>query len=166
MCGCQQCTLRVGNAVFCTLSFPLPRPAIAAPPRDSDILRVHVFRSRQEHFHQLRQIAYSHITSFRMTARDMRDMLGLTGEVPRPAKKRKVMEKRPCMSRPEGSRRSIANGSKVEKGMAREVSALMGERAPPVSMIQVQPKYKQRPRRTQKVAPWLVILRWIARSKD
>ena len=42
----------------------------------------------------------------------------------------------------------------MEKGIAREVSALMGERAPPIAMIQVQPKYKQRPRRSQKVAPW------------
>lgn len=50
--------------------------------------------------------------------------------------------------------------------MAREVSALMGERAPPVSMIQVQPKYKQRPRRTQKLTPWLVISNYIAQNKD
>ncbi|KAF2150610.1 hypothetical protein K461DRAFT_295872 [Myriangium duriaei CBS 260.36] len=71
------------------------------------------------------------------SAQDMRDVLGLPGDVPRPAKKRKVVEKRP-----------------LEKGMAREVSALMGERAPPVSMIQIQPKYKQRPRRLLKVAPW------------
>lgn len=42
----------------------------------------------------------------------------------------------------------------VEKGMAREVSALMGERAPPISMIPVQPKYKQRPRRSHKATPW------------
>jgi len=43
----------------------------------------------------------------------------------------------------------------VEKGMAREVTALMGERAPPVSMIQIQPKYKQRPKRFVKVRPWV-----------
>jgi len=74
-----------------------------------------------------------------MTARDMRDMLGLTDDVarPPPQMKRKVMEKRP-----------------LEKGMAREVSALMGERAPPVSMIQVAPKYKQRPKRIPKSSPW------------
>lgn len=74
-----------------------------------------------------------------MSAQDMRDMLGLTGDAIKPpaAKKRKLVEKRP-----------------LEKGMAREVSALMGERAPPVSMIPVQPKYKQRPRRTHKAAPW------------
>lgn len=30
----------------------------------------------------------------------------------------------------------------------------MGERAPPIAMIQVQPKYKQRPRRSHRVAPW------------
>lgn len=35
---------------------------------------------------------------FKMSAQDMRDMLGLTGEVARPAKKRKVLEKRPCQS--------------------------------------------------------------------
>lgn len=71
------------------------------------------------------------------SAQDMRDVLGIPGDAPRPAKKRKVVEKRP-----------------LEKGMAREVSALMGERAPPVSMIQIQPKYKQRPRRLVKVTPW------------
>ncbi|GAM87298.1 hypothetical protein ANO11243_053200 [Dothideomycetidae sp. 11243] len=71
------------------------------------------------------------------SAQDMRDIIGLPGDMPRPAKKRKVVEKRP-----------------LEKGMAREVSALMGERAPPVSMIQIQPKYKQRPRRLLRVAPW------------
>ncbi|KAF4553314.1 putative SWR1-complex protein [Elsinoe fawcettii] len=74
-----------------------------------------------------------------MSAQDMRDMLGITPDAarPPPAKKRKLVEKRP-----------------LEKGMAREVSALMGERAPPVSMIQVQPKYKQRPKRHMKVTPW------------
>ncbi|THW69158.1 hypothetical protein D6D19_08553 [Aureobasidium pullulans] len=74
-----------------------------------------------------------------MSAQDMRDMLGLTGDVarPPPLKKHKTVEKR-----------------SLEKGIAREVSALMGERAPPIAMIQVQPKYKQRPRRSQKVAPW------------
>lgn len=40
--------------------------------------------------------------------------------------------------------------------MAREVAALMGERAPPISMIPVQPKYKQRPRRQFKPAPWVL----------
>lgn len=30
----------------------------------------------------------------------------------------------------------------------------MGERAPPIAMIQVQPKYKQRPRRSHRAAPW------------
>lgn len=40
--------------------------------------------------------------------------------------------------------------------MAREVSLLMGERAPPVSMMPMQPKYKQRPRRALKAAPWSV----------
>ncbi|PSK53123.1 hypothetical protein B9Z65_3323 [Elsinoe australis] len=76
-----------------------------------------------------------------MSAQDMRDMLGLTTDAsqPRPAKKRKVVEKRP-----------------LEKGMAREVSALMGERAPPVSMIPVQPKYKQRPKRLHKPTPWIL----------
>ncbi|KAG9525020.1 hypothetical protein KCV07_g1517, partial [Aureobasidium melanogenum] len=74
-----------------------------------------------------------------MSAQDMRDMLGLTGDVarPPPLKKQKTVEKRP-----------------LEKGIAREVSALMGERAPPIAMIQVQPKYKQRPRRSHRVAPW------------
>ncbi|KAH0364837.1 hypothetical protein KCU65_g6557, partial [Aureobasidium melanogenum] len=74
-----------------------------------------------------------------MSAQDMRDMLGLTGDVarPPPLKKQKAVEKRP-----------------LEKGIAREVSALMGERAPPIAMIQVQPKYKQRPRRSHRVAPW------------
>ncbi|KAH0389320.1 hypothetical protein KCU92_g352, partial [Aureobasidium melanogenum] len=74
-----------------------------------------------------------------MSAQDMRDMLGLTGDVarPPPLKKQKTLEKRP-----------------LEKGIAREVSALMGERAPPIAMIQVQPKYKQRPRRSHRVAPW------------
>lgn len=38
--------------------------------------------------------------------------------------------------------------------MAREVSALMGERAPPISMIHSQPKYKQRPRRSHRPTPW------------
>ncbi|KAI5236505.1 hypothetical protein E4T43_08587 [Aureobasidium subglaciale] len=74
-----------------------------------------------------------------MSAQDMRDMLGLTGDVarPPPLKKQKTVEKR-----------------SLEKGIAREVSALMGERAPPIAMIQVQPKYKQRPRRSHRVAPW------------
>ncbi|GAB7348037.1 hypothetical protein MBLNU459_g6074t1 [Dothideomycetes sp. NU459] len=76
------------------------------------------------------------------SAQDMRDMLGLTGDVarPPPLKKQKTTEKRP-----------------LEKGMAREVSALMGERAPPISMIQVQPKYKQRPRRAHRAAPWELV---------
>ncbi|PNS19554.1 hypothetical protein CAC42_7398 [Sphaceloma murrayae] len=76
-----------------------------------------------------------------MSAQDMRDVLGIAPDAsrPPPAKKRKLLEKRP-----------------LEKGMAREVSALMGERAPPVSMIQVQPKYKQRPKRTLKVTPWIL----------
>ncbi|KAK8215204.1 swr complex subunit [Zalaria obscura] len=74
-----------------------------------------------------------------MSAQDMRDVLGLPGDGarPPPLKKQKTVEKRP-----------------LEKGMAREVSALMGERAPPLSMIQVQPKYKQRPKRQHKVTPW------------
>lgn len=41
--------------------------------------------------------------------------------------------------------------------MAREVAMLMGERAPPVSMIQMQPKYKQKPRRSHKATPWSVL---------
>ncbi|KAF2220110.1 hypothetical protein BDZ85DRAFT_31960 [Elsinoe ampelina] len=74
-----------------------------------------------------------------MSAQDLRDMLGIDPNTvrPPPSKKRKLVDKRP-----------------LEKGMAREVSALMGERAPPVSMIQVQPKYKQRPKRHTKVTPW------------
>ncbi|KAJ9619520.1 swr complex subunit [Taxawa tesnikishii (nom. ined.)] len=49
-----------------------------------------------------------------MSAQDMRDVLGLSGEArPPPLKKQKTVEKRP-----------------LEKGFAREVAALMGERAP------------------------------------
>jgi len=44
----------------------------------------------------------------------------------------------------------------VEKGMAREVTALMGERAPPVSMIQIQPLYKPKPQKAQRAKPWCV----------
>ncbi|KAK4986651.1 swr complex subunit [Elasticomyces elasticus] len=75
------------------------------------------------------------------TGRDMRDMLGLPTEVdaprPPPLKKQKTAEKRTA-----------------ERGMAREVSALMGERAPPVAVIQTKPKYKSKSQRLQKVGKW------------
>lgn len=90
-----------------------------------------------------------------MSAQDMRDMMGLTTtDRQPPIKKRKTEIKKPGMSP------ILALGhmltSVAEKGIAREVSLLMGERAPPVSMIQMQPKYKQKPKRSHKAAPWYV----------
>ncbi|KAL9065021.1 MAG: hypothetical protein Q9157_007623 [Trypethelium eluteriae] len=74
-----------------------------------------------------------------MTSQDVRDMLDLPRDgLPKPAapkKSKKVIEKKP-------------------EGMARELYALLGERAPPVSMIQEQKQYKQRPKRPYRAAKW------------
>ncbi|KAL1302262.1 hypothetical protein AAFC00_002683 [Neodothiora populina] len=77
-----------------------------------------------------------------MSAQDLRDVMGLTGDVarPPPLKKQKM----------------AAEKQALEKGMAREVAALMGERGPPISMIPVQPRFKQRPRRSHRAAPWIL----------
>ncbi|KAI9664783.1 MAG: swr complex subunit [Bathelium mastoideum] len=74
-----------------------------------------------------------------MTSQDVRDMLDLPrdglAKTAAPKKKQKVTEKKP-------------------EGMARELYALLGERAPPVSMIQEQKQYKQRPKRPYRAAKW------------
>ena len=44
--------------------------------------------------------------------------------------------------------------NEISEGMARELYALLGERAPPVSMIQEQKQYKQRPKRPYRAAKW------------
>jgi len=94
-----------------------------------------------------------------MSAQDLQDIMGLTGEArPPPLKKQRTLEKRTCECTrllPYDQQRCLPKRT-VEKGMAREVSALMGERAPPMSMIPVQPRYKQRPKRAHKAAPWYV----------
>ncbi|PGH27516.1 hypothetical protein AJ80_00757 [Polytolypa hystricis UAMH7299] len=71
-----------------------------------------------------------------MAAADVRDMLDLPAESqPRPAKKQKVVEKRP-------------------EGITRELYALLGERAPPIALN--ENKYKGRRKWTAKlkVRPW------------
>ncbi|KAI9734809.1 MAG: swr complex subunit [Cirrosporium novae-zelandiae] len=71
-----------------------------------------------------------------MSSADVRDMLDLpAGDLqPRPAKKQKIVEKRP-------------------EGISRELFQLLGDRAPPVALTS-QRKYKNRPKWAQKVTPW------------
>ncbi|KAL1971548.1 hypothetical protein VTN31DRAFT_2169 [Thermomyces dupontii] len=70
-----------------------------------------------------------------MAAADVRDMLDLPADgQPRPHKKQKVIEKRP-------------------EGITRELYALLGERAPPISLSET--KYKGRPKWSKaKIRPW------------
>ncbi|KAI9751564.1 MAG: hypothetical protein M4579_006019 [Chaenotheca gracillima] len=69
-----------------------------------------------------------------MTSADVRDMLDLPLDRHRPAKKQKLVEKRP-------------------DGITRELFSLIGERAPPVA-ITSHVKYKERPKWSHKVQPW------------
>lgn len=55
---------------------------------------------------------------------------------------------------PSSATDSVCSWIVVEKGFAREVAALMGERAPPTAIMQVQPKYKQRPKRQTRAKHW------------
>ncbi|KAE8148569.1 hypothetical protein BDV25DRAFT_131123 [Aspergillus avenaceus] len=74
-----------------------------------------------------------------MAAADVRDMLDLPAEgQPRPAKKQKVVEKRP-------------------EGITRELYALLGERAPPIAIN--ENRYKGRPKWMSKlrVRPWRMV---------
>ncbi|KAI9850184.1 MAG: swr complex subunit, partial [Vezdaea acicularis] len=73
-----------------------------------------------------------------MTSADVRDMLNLPSNdgSTRPVKKQKIVEKRP-------------------EGVSREVFALLGEHAAPVSIVEAV-KYKEKPKWSQKVTPWEV----------
>ncbi|KAI9805558.1 MAG: hypothetical protein M1825_000809 [Sarcosagium campestre] len=70
-----------------------------------------------------------------MTSNDVRDIMDLPSEAhPRPAKKQKLVEKRP-------------------EGISRELFALLGERAAPVAITE-HVKYKERPKWTHKARAW------------
>ncbi|EFQ98701.1 SWR1-complex protein 4 [Nannizzia gypsea CBS 118893] len=73
-----------------------------------------------------------------MAAADVRDMLDLPADgQPRPAKKQKVVEKRP-------------------EGITRELYALLGERAPPIALNENKYKGRRKWMSKLKVRPWAV----------
>ncbi|KAF3491869.1 SWR1-complex protein 4 [Arthroderma uncinatum] len=74
-----------------------------------------------------------------MAAADVRDMLDLPADgQPRPAKKQKVVEKRP-------------------EGITRELYALLGERAPPIALNENKYKGRRKWMSKLKVRPWDII---------
>ncbi|EGE03070.1 SWR1-complex protein 4 [Trichophyton equinum CBS 127.97] len=73
-----------------------------------------------------------------MAAADVRDMLDLPADgQPRPAKKQKVVEKRP-------------------EGITRELYALLGERAPPIALNENKYKGRRKWMSKLKVRPWAI----------
>lgn len=91
-----------------------------------------------------------------MAAADVRDMLDLPADgQPRPHKKQKVIEKRPGKSTRVGI--ILALLTRQSEGITRELYALLGERAPPISLSET--KYKGRPKWSKaKIRPWYVDL--------
>ena len=103
--------------------------------------------SNAYHQHHLKLSTLSHVecvndraeAQVKMTSADVRDMLNLNDDdSPRPVKKQKTAEKRP-------------------EGIPRELYALLGEHAAPVAITD-RIRYRERPKVSQKVLPWYVLI--------
>lgn len=97
-----------------------------------------------------------------MAAADVRDMLDLPADgQTRPLKKQKIVEKRPgktfsSLFLLDSFFLERAVLTVFEEGITRELFALLGEKAPPISLTENKYKLKKSNRRA---VPWCVFLR-------
>lgn len=94
-----------------------------------------------------------------MAAADVRDMLDLPadGQQPRPAKKQKLVEKRPGKSIPRVDGEVYIHTKLMaclKDGITRELYSLLGPRAPPISLNENKYKGRRKWMSKVKVKPW------------